>query len=111
MSRRARTELIFQEAILSGEDMAWALAGGGAAVDVCGLVSRQRKAPAPGAWSEGQPSVCYARSITRVRFGQEGENPKGFAVAVFLLTLFSLRAYNNTEKPRVGEWWSGLGLC
>src|SRR3546814_14066048 len=69
MSRRARTELIFQEAILSGEDMAWALAGGGAAVDICGLVSRQRKAPAPGAWSEGQPSVCYARSITRGRFG------------------------------------------
>src|SRR3546814_704360 len=92
MSRRARTELIFQEAILSGEDMAWALAGGGAAVDICGLVSRQRKAPAPGAWSEGQPSVCYARSITRVRFGQQGENPKGFAIAVFLLNLSSCRA-------------------
>jgi len=43
---------------LSVEDMAQALTGPALAVDAG---PPNAKAPAPGAWSEGQPSVVYAR--------------------------------------------------
>ena len=76
MARRARTELMFQEAILSVDGMAMRLTGRVRAVDFAGGCggSPKVKAPAPGAWSGGQPGVLR-EGDHGARTGQQGENP------------------------------------
>ena len=63
-AQRARTELMFQEAILIV----------GMAMDVAtlgNLRAERKKAPAPGAWSEGRPSVVTQGS--RSSLGNRGK--------------------------------------
>src|SRR4028118_39714 len=94
ISIRARTELMFQDAILRVEDMRAALAGWGFAVDAetSAPSAGKIKAPAPGAWSEGQPSVVYARLDYGSEAGQQGENPTATpAIARYVLVSRSCR--------------------
>src|SRR5829696_1162449 len=81
---RARTELMFQDAILSVEDMRAALGsgptigngqdrqeqgtGGGEGVDEL-AGSRNAKAPAPGAWSEGHLAFATRGQLPNSRSG------------------------------------------
>src|SRR5688572_25383514 len=89
MGIRARTELMFQDAILRLEDIWRLLAGALLPVDVKGVMSRCRgtslapqpndaKAPAPGAWSGGH-QAWFTRGQLRATVRATGGKPEAIA--------------------------------
>src|SRR5262245_34770040 len=69
IGRRARTLLMFQEATVR-------VGMRGVYEGRMGTATGNKKTPAPGAGSGGQPSVL-TRGQLRVSVGQQGENPNG----------------------------------
>src|SRR5688572_5558555 len=101
---RARTELMFQDAILRVEDIGCLLAGGRLGVDA-GRVRQEaavagcrrhrnqlRKGPRSGGVERGPPSVVYARTITSDHPGNRGKTRSNRrAIAALLLAARSCR--------------------
>jgi hypothetical protein len=89
---RARTELIFQEAILSVDTAADVTT----LAKLCERADRPvKKALAPGAWSEGRPSVCHARDPKHP--GNRGK-PQVITGPSLFLGLFPCRADEQVAK-------------
>ena len=72
------------------------------------LCEPDEKAPAPGAWSEGRPSVCHARD--RGEPGQQGETP-GISRSELLFRLVAPVAQMNESQVELFVHRFFLGSC